>query len=155
MFFKSTGINAFVCNDRVEHSAQEVGIAAGLNEVMRISHFGGSSNARIKHHDFATALLEALEALRNVGCSHETPIRFERVGSHDEQVLTAIQIWNGYAQAGAEHRGPRELFRHLIDRAGGEYIACLQRLHQDVGVHRDGYIMNAGITPLPRCYRVV
>ena len=98
---------------------------------MLVRDRGGLGAARIDHHDLAVSRLDRFDAPAHSRRAHQAPVRRERVGSDDHEVLGAIDVGDGDEELVAEHRERREVVRELVDRGRAESISRLDRPHQD------------------------
>ena len=80
------------------------------------------------------------------GAVSSEPLETRGIGAEDQQVVGAVDVGHGDAEAPAEHEGRRDLFRHLVDGRGGVHVLRAERLDQRGAVERRPEAVSAWVT---------
>ncbi len=85
----------------------------------------------------AAALADRANPAAHVGRGQQRPVRDQRVGAEDQQVVGAVDVGHRHREPGAEHQPGRDLLRHLVDGGGRVDVLRPERLQEGGAVdHR-------------------
>ena len=70
---------------------------------MLVCQLGSFRSTWINYHQLATAFAHALQALADTGRGHDATVTRNRVSTHDDHKICAINIWHRNSEFVAKH----------------------------------------------------
>ena len=140
-----TGVGEALLEQGVGDRGEQMGVAAGPDEVVGVGQLGGPRKARVDDHELAAALAQRPQPAAQVGRGEQRAVRGQRVGAEDQQVVGVVDVGDRHRQAGPEHQRRGDLLRHLIDARGTEDVAAAQPLEQGAQVDRPVQGVRVGV----------
>jgi len=129
----------------VQQRVEQQRVGAGADEVVLVGLTRGARAARVDHHDLAAAGADRAQAPAHVGRREQAAVGGQRVGAEDQQVVGAVDVGHGDGGAAAEHQRRGHLLGVLVDGAGAEDVARLQRLEQDPPVDQAAQVVGVRV----------
>ena len=145
---QSAEIGQVLVEQHVDDGEQQRSVGAGARRYVEVGHLGGTRPVRIQHHQPAAALADRFELSDEIGCGGETSVGHQRVSADDYEVIGAIEIGNRERNRRAVHVPARDVFGHLIQRAGGEDVPGSQRTDDAGCVQPAGDGVGVGVTQI-------
>ena len=139
------GSGEVVGDQRVRDREQQQRIASRGDEVVLGGLLRGPRAARIDDDDLAAALADRPDPAAHVGRREQRPVRDQRVGAEDHQVVGAVDVGDRDAEPGAEHEAGGDLLRHLVDGRGRVDVLRAERLAERRPVDHRAEAVGGGV----------
>ena len=120
---------------------KKISIGTGPDEEMFVRCFGGPCSAGVDDDEFSTTLANAFKAFSNIWRGEKAAVGNQGIGSEDQQVPAAVDIGNRHAESVSKHQPYCKLLGNLVDRTGGEDIACPQGTSQHGRIKSKGRVV--------------
>ncbi len=138
----------------IEDRQHEQGIRPRPDEQVLIRDPRRLGPSGIDHHDLPAALLDRLQAFRDVRNGHQAAIGHQRIASHDDKELGPIDVRHRQQQLMPKEQRRDQMVRQLVQRRGRKAIPRAQCSQERRREQQRAVVVDAGIPQVDR-HRVV
>ena len=124
---------------------QQKGVRAGPYKQVLVGDVGGLRAPRVDHHHAAAALLNGFQAVLDIRRRHQRALRHHGVAAHAHEEIGVVDIGNGKHPAVAVEQFTAQVFRLLVDGAGGEEALGIEQGDEHLRVDLGAEVVAVGI----------